>query len=187
MRLDLRNTFDPELDLQHAAFMSYALDKVYEIVESITLEGNFVEFWQSTQKMRLDLRNTLDSELRPLEPRVYELCLPQGIRVCREPNSCMKLCGVLAIHSKEASELRNTLDPKLDLQHAAFMSYALHKVYESVESITLELKIVEFWQSTQKMRLDLRNTLRPGIGPPARRVYELCPRQGIRDCREHNS
>ena len=63
MRLDLRNTFDPELDLQHAAFMSYALDKVYEIVESITLEGNFVEFWQSTQKMRLDLRNTLDSEL----------------------------------------------------------------------------------------------------------------------------
>ena len=63
MRLDLRNTFFPELDLQHAAFMSYALDKVYEIVESINLEGNFVEFWQSTQKMRLDLRNTLDSEL----------------------------------------------------------------------------------------------------------------------------
>ena len=43
--------------------MSYALHKVYEIVESITREGNFVEFWQSTQKMRLDLRNTLDPEL----------------------------------------------------------------------------------------------------------------------------
>ena len=43
--------------------MSYALHKVYEIVESITREGNFVEFCQSTQKMRLDLRNTLDSEL----------------------------------------------------------------------------------------------------------------------------
>ena len=42
--------------------MSHALDKVYEIVESITREGNFVEFGQSTQKMRLDLRNTLDSE-----------------------------------------------------------------------------------------------------------------------------
>ena len=63
MRLDLRNTLDPELDLQHAAFMSYALHKVYELVESITRELNFVEFWQSTQKMRLDLRNTLDSEL----------------------------------------------------------------------------------------------------------------------------
>ena len=43
--------------------MNYALHKVYEIVESITREGNFVEFCQSTQKMRLDLRNTLDSEL----------------------------------------------------------------------------------------------------------------------------
>ena len=63
MRLDLRNTLGPELDLQHAAFKSYALNKVYEFVESITRELNFVEFWQSTQKMRLDLRNTLDPEL----------------------------------------------------------------------------------------------------------------------------
>ena len=43
--------------------MSYALHKVYELVESITRELNFVEFWQSTQKMRLDLRNTLDLNL----------------------------------------------------------------------------------------------------------------------------
>ena len=63
VRLDLRNTLDPELDLQHAAFKSYALHKVYELVESITRELNFVEFWHSTQKMRLDLRNTLDPEL----------------------------------------------------------------------------------------------------------------------------
>ena len=59
--------------------MSYALHKVYELVESITRELKFVEFWQSTQKMRLDLRNTLDLNL--------------------------------------------------DLQHAAFKSYALHNVY----------------------------------------------------------
>ena len=63
MRLDLRNTLGPELDLQHAAFKGYALHKVYEFVESISREGNFVEFWQSTQKMRMDLRNTLDPEL----------------------------------------------------------------------------------------------------------------------------
>ena len=63
MRLDLRNTLDPELDLQHAAFMSYALHKLYEFVESITREGNFVEFWQSTQKKRLEIRITLDPEL----------------------------------------------------------------------------------------------------------------------------
>ena len=63
MRLELRNTLTPELDLQHAAFKSYAFHKVYELVESITREGNFVEFWHSTQKMRLDLRNTLDPEL----------------------------------------------------------------------------------------------------------------------------
>ena len=68
--------------------MSYALHKVFEFVESITRELNFVEFSQSTQKKRLDLRNTLD--------------------------------------------------PELDLQHAVFMSYALHKVYEFVECITRE-------------------------------------------------
>ena len=61
--MELRNQLDPELDLQHAAFMSYSLHKVYEFVESITREGNFVEFWQSTQKMRLDLRNTITPEL----------------------------------------------------------------------------------------------------------------------------
>ena len=53
MRLDLRNTLDTDLDLQHAAFKSYALHKVYELVESITRELNFVVFCQSTQKMRL--------------------------------------------------------------------------------------------------------------------------------------
>ena len=62
-RLEIIITLDPELDLQHAAFMSYALQKVYELVESITREGNFVEFWQYNQKMRLDLRNTPYSDL----------------------------------------------------------------------------------------------------------------------------
>ena len=104
-RLEIRITLDPELDLQHAAFMSYALHKVYELVESITRQGNFVEFWK------------FKSGVEELE-----------------------------IHSKEASDLRNTLDPELDLQHAAFMSYALHKVYEFVESITREGNFVEFWQ-----------------------------------------
>ena len=55
------------------------------------------------------------------------------------------------------------LDPELDLQHAAFMSYALHKVHELVESITRELNVVEIWPFTQKMRLDLRNTLDPEL------------------------
>ena len=70
MLLDLRNTLDTDLDLQHAAFKSYALHKVYELVESITRELNFVEFWQSTQKMRLDLRNTLNPELSTSTPRL---------------------------------------------------------------------------------------------------------------------
>ena len=70
MRLDLRNTLDTDLDLQHAAFKSYALHKVYELVESITRELNFVEFWQSTQKMCLDLRNTLNPELSSSTPRL---------------------------------------------------------------------------------------------------------------------
>ena len=37
MCLDLRNTLTPELELQHAAFKSYALHKVYEFVERINL------------------------------------------------------------------------------------------------------------------------------------------------------
>ena len=43
--------------------MSYPFHKVYELVESITREESFVEFWQFTQKMRQDLRNTLNTEL----------------------------------------------------------------------------------------------------------------------------
>ena len=70
MRLPQRNTLDSELDLQPAAFMRYALHKVYELVESITREGNFVEFWQFTQKMRLPQRSTLDSEL-DLQPAAF--------------------------------------------------------------------------------------------------------------------
>ena len=50
--------------------MSYALHKVCESVESITREGNFVEFWQSTQKMRLDLRNTLVLNWTSSTPRL---------------------------------------------------------------------------------------------------------------------
>ena len=87
MRLLQRNTLDSELDLQPAAFMRYALHKIYELVESITREGNFVEFWQSTQKMRLDLRNTLGPELDLQHAALKRLCLPQGIRVSREHNS----------------------------------------------------------------------------------------------------
>ena len=42
--------------------------------------------------------------------------------------------SVLAIRQTMRLDLRNTLDPGLDLQHAAFKSYALHKVYEFVKS-----------------------------------------------------
>ena len=50
----------------------------------------------------------------------------------------MKLCGFLTIHSKDASGPKETLDPELHLQHAAFKNYAIHKVYEFVECITRE-------------------------------------------------
>ena len=41
------------------------------------------------------------------------------------------------------TDLRNTLDPELDLYDTAFMSYSLHLMYQSVE--------------------DLRNTLDPEL------------------------
>ena len=87
MRLELRNTLDPELDFQHAAFKSYALHKVYEFVESITREGNFVEFWQSTQTMRLDLRNTLATELDLQHAAFKSYGLHKVYEFCREHNS----------------------------------------------------------------------------------------------------
>ena len=52
----------------------------------------------------------------------------------------------------------------------AFKSYALHKVYEFVESITREGNFVEFWQSTQKDASGPKEHARHGFGPPARRV-----------------
>ena len=77
------------------------------------------------------------------------------------------------------------------------MSYALHKVYEFVESITREGNFVEFWQSREGNFVEFwqyskeasrnKDHARPGIGTLEPRVYELCPPQGIRDCREHDS
>ena len=113
MCLDLWNTLDPELDLQHAAFKGYALHKVHGFVESITREGNLVEFWQSNQKMRLVLRNTLDPKLDLQHAafksyalhKVYEFVE----RITRELNfvefwqSTQKMC----------LDLRNTLNPEL--------------------------------------------------------------------------
>ena len=38
----------------------------------------------------------------------------------------MKLCGVLAIHSKDVSGPKEHAQPGIVLQHAAFKIYALH-------------------------------------------------------------
>ena len=89
------------MDLQHAAFMSYALHKVYEIVESITREGNFVEH---TQKKRLDLRNTLDPELDQFMSYARTLVKAEG-----------NFVEFWQSTQKMRLDLRNTLDPELDL------------------------------------------------------------------------
>ena len=74
------------------------------------------------------------------------------------------------IHSKDVSGPMEHAQPGIVLQHAAFKSYALHKVYEFVERIPREINFVEFWQSTQKMRLDLRNTLDPELSSSTPRL-----------------
>ena len=112
-RLDLRNTLDLNLDLQHAAFKSYALHNVYVFVESITCEGNLVEFWQSTQKLRLDLKNTLDPELDLQHAAFKSYALHKVYKfeesITREGNF------VEFWHStqKMRLDLGNTLDPQL--------------------------------------------------------------------------
>ena len=95
--------------------MGYALHKVYELVESITCEGNLVEFWQSTQKMRLDLRNTLDLDLELQHAAFKSYALHKVYEfvesITREGNF------VVFWHStqKMRLDLRNTLDLELDL------------------------------------------------------------------------
>ena len=49
----------------------------------------------------------------------------------------------------------------MELYDLAFRSYALHEMYQSVEGLSLGGDMVEFWQSTQKMRTDLVKTLDP--------------------------
>ena len=41
------------------------------------------------------------------------------------------------------TDLRNTLDPELDLYDTAFMSYSLHYIYQTVEGITLRGDMVK--------------------------------------------
>ena len=93
--------------------MSYALHKVYELVESITRELNFVEFWQSTQKMRLDLRNTLDLDLDLQHAAFKSYALHKVYKfeesITREGN----FVEFWHTTQKMRLDLRNTLDPEL--------------------------------------------------------------------------
>ena len=42
------------------------------------------------------------------------------------------------------TDLAKTLDPELELYDPAFMSYALHYMYQSVEGLSLRGDMVEF-------------------------------------------
>ena len=56
----------PEPALYDAAFLSYGLNYVYQLVEGITRKIYILEVHTSTQKMRMDQGNTM----RP-EPALY--------------------------------------------------------------------------------------------------------------------
>ena len=57
------------------------------------------------------------------------------------------------------TDLAKTLDSELELHDPAFMSYALHLMYQSVDGISLRREMVELRQSTQKIRTNLAKTL----------------------------
>ena len=48
---------------------------MYQSVKGISLGGDMVEFWQSTQKMRTDLAKTLDPELELYDPAFMSYAL----------------------------------------------------------------------------------------------------------------
>ena len=60
---------------------------------------------------------------------------------------------------KMRTEHAKTLDTELELHDPAFMSYALHYMYQSVDGISLRRDMVELRQSTQMMRTDIAKTL----------------------------
>ena len=63
MRMDQGNTMRPKPALYNAAFMSYGLHKVYQLVEGITRKEIYIlEGHTSTQKLRMDQENTMRSE-----------------------------------------------------------------------------------------------------------------------------
>ena len=95
--------------------MNYALHKVCESVESITRETQFVEFWQSTQKMRLDLRNTLDSELDLQHAAFMSYALHKVYELVEYITRQGKFVEFWQSTQKKRLELRNTPDPELDL------------------------------------------------------------------------
>ena len=63
----------------------------------------------------------------------------------------------------------------MDLHDPAFMSYALHSMYQSVEGISLRRDMVELRQSTHKIRTDLAKTPDPllELHDPAFMSYAL--------------
>ena len=95
--------------------MSYAFHKVCESVESITREGNFVEFWQFNQKMRLDLRNTPDSELDLSNPAFMSYALHKVYEFVESITREGNFVEFWLSTQKMRLDLRNTPDSELDL------------------------------------------------------------------------
>ena len=62
---------------------------------------------------------------------------------------------------KMHTDIAKTLDSELELHDPAFMSYALHQMYQWVEGISLRRDMVELRQSTHKIRTDLAKTPDP--------------------------
>ena len=68
MRMDQGNTMLPEPALYKAAFMSYRLHWVYQLMERITRKKIYIlKGHTSTQKLRMDQENTMRSE-----PALYD-------------------------------------------------------------------------------------------------------------------
>ena len=75
MRMDQENTMRPEPALYNAAFMSYGLHYVYQLVERITRKIYILEVHTSTQRLRMIQENTM----RP-EPALYAAtCMSYGL------------------------------------------------------------------------------------------------------------
>ena len=164
--MDQGNTTRPEPALYNAAFQSYGLPLGVQVSgrhnsQNIHSRGPHIHSKDAYGTGEQDA-----TRASPLRRRISELRPPLGVQVSGRHNSQNIHSRGPHIHSKDAygsgehdaTRAKYTFSP---LQRRIPELRPSTKVYKLVEGITRKIYILEGHTSTQKMRMDQGNTMRP--------------------------